>query len=219
MLEAAARALAGLHALTGVPEPCRRSFLPPVAAAMTALAEGQGDSAIVHALPPLQDRLRSASRELAENTTVLCHGRWSLGSMTESESADEPFLLAGPDLCRGPPGLDLGYLCGELLEAMVAAKLAQRADSFRARLLDVHSVARAYRGCSPLDVSSMLDFAAARLAAHLACNQALRLRDGHAAPISPVEASTITAEAAAILTLLQATLDVESDSRAGGGQA
>ncbi|WP_192359577.1 hypothetical protein [Mesorhizobium mediterraneum] len=220
MLGAAARALAGLHSVASILRPRERSpFLPPVVEVMITLAKGQGDSAIVNALPPLEKRLCRASRALAENETVLCHGRWSLGSMTESGGRDEPLLLTGPDLFLGPPGLDLGYLCGEMLEAMVEAKLARRVDSFRARLQDVQSLVRAYGGCLPLDVQTMLDFAAARLLAHLACNQALRRRDGHAAPVTVGEASLIIGEAAAILALLPTMLSAGANSYAGRGKA
>jgi len=179
-------ALAVLHAVPeSVWRPVSQLPPPPMYAIMRLLAERESHDAVAGALGPVRPMVRKAVDDLSAPARTLCHGRWSLGVFAYDPAAqDRMCAVVGPDLFVGPPEADLGYLMGDLVEAIVSAKLTRNTEAMRCRINDALAMVNAYQTCSPLCVEMTLNFAAARVAAHFAANERLRRKRGEQAPFT-----------------------------------
>jgi aminoglycoside phosphotransferase (APT) family kinase protein len=60
--------------------------------------------------------LRSIARTITDGPHLTCHGGFSLGSVFTDDDHKTVQVAIGPEMCCGPPELDLGWMIGELTE-------------------------------------------------------------------------------------------------------
>ncbi|PZT99986.1 MAG: hypothetical protein DI630_15680 [Gordonia sp. (in: high G+C Gram-positive bacteria)] len=76
------------------------------------------DVSAVHAALPEETlgALRSIGRTITDGPHLTCHGGFSLGSVFTDDDHKTVQVAIGPEMCSGPPELDLGWMIGELTE-------------------------------------------------------------------------------------------------------
>ena len=116
--------------------------------------------------------LRAQRAEAHSGEPTLLHGRWSMGSVLLKGT--DWVILSGAELWQGPAEHDVGYLLGELVEAMASGAIERRTATLRFAFSAAETFLAAYRSTRGLDGERLIDWTANRLMGHLVLNTCWR---------------------------------------------
>ncbi|MGY3553827.1 hypothetical protein ACVWY6_002020 [Williamsia sp. R60] len=186
------RLVARLHGVG--PHPPGDSESPHVRRLRSYLSatDARADVSAVHTALPEQTlgALRSIARTITDGPHLTCHGGFSLGSVFTDDDHKTVQVAIGPEMCSGPPELDLGWMIGELTEFEYTAAnsgrslgAAHSAPFGRAAqaLLDGYSA----QSGREVDRRRLDDVVAARIALHMFDFVRTTGRTDHLAGLAP----------------------------------
>jgi aminoglycoside phosphotransferase (APT) family kinase protein len=181
------RLLATLHKAT--PRPPAGTVSPHVQRLRAHLTAPVGPAeTVLETLPRgTVNALQSISLSMSEGRHVACHGGFSLGSLFADDDHRHVDVVVGPELCSGPPELDLGWMVGELTEFEFTAQNSTGAVSSTLFTHAAQALVDGYQAESGhrLDRALLDDVVAARIALHLFDFVTTTGRAGHLAALVP----------------------------------